>query len=163
VAADGGVSSDRDPLVDAHFLADGDVGGDVHMAGEHRQDAERDPVAESAVVGDVGPLVEAIVVADPGHAAVFLGAAVDRHPLGDGVVVADLDASRLTVVGDVLGSPSDRHEWTDRVVLTQLDDPHQADVAGQSSASADPHLRADHATGPDLRLLAQHRKRIDTC
>ena len=65
VTADEAVAADRHELMDAHFLHDGDVGLDVHVAREHRVDADRDPITELAVVADVRPLEEVVVAADP--------------------------------------------------------------------------------------------------
>ena len=59
LAVDIAAAADRRELVNAHFLGDISVGFDVHMAADHRKRADRDPIRQLAIVGDVRAAMQA--------------------------------------------------------------------------------------------------------
>src|SRR5262249_57785940 len=98
LAADEPIGADRHVLVDGHFRRNRRVRLDVNVAAEHRSHANRDPISELAVVGDVHPGAEVIVTADAGDTVLLLGRAVNGHALVDQIGVADLHTRRPTPV-----------------------------------------------------------------
>ena len=82
--------------------------------------------------------------------------------LADDVVVADLDAGGLPLVGDVLGLAADDREGVDDVVLSpRVVSPPDADVGDQPRAPADLDVGADHAIGTDLDVVGDLGPGID--
>ena len=78
LAADEAVAADRHEVVDCHAARDVRVRLDVDVPAQERVIGDGDPVAEHAVVRDVGVGHQEVVGAEPGHAVFLLGAAVDR-------------------------------------------------------------------------------------
>ncbi len=87
---------------------------DVDVSGQQRAVGDRDVIAKLAVVGHVGGGHQEVMAPDPGHAVFLLRAAIDRDPLADDVMVADLDPGGGPLVRDILGLAADDGERVDR-------------------------------------------------
>ncbi len=161
LAADEAVAAHCDVMVDRHAPRDARVRLDVDVPAEHRVVGDRDPVAQLAVVRDVDVGHQEVIAADPSQPVFLLGGPVDRHALPDEVVIADLDARRRALVGDILGVAADDGEGADDVLLPDRRDPEHANVADQPSAPTDLYIGSDDAVGPDLHVIGQLRPGID--
>src|SRR4029077_11304764 len=126
-----------------HPVFHDDVTGKLGAVGEDRL------VADLAVVREVDVGHDPVFVADARDAGVLHRAAVDRHVLADGVVVADLDAGGLALVFLVLRRRANGGEVEDAV------------APPDAHAAVDHHVGADPAALPDLGVRADDRVRAD--
>src|SRR3970040_2207344 len=109
----------------------------MHVPGELRVVGKYRVAADLAVVGEMDIRHEPVVVADPRHANVLRGPAIEGAELADGVAVADFPPRRRPLVLLVLGNLADGGELEDAVALAD------ARVAGHHGMRADPAPRSD--------------------
>ena len=95
--------ADVHELVHPGHAADDDLIADDHVTGQAGGVGHDHAVAQDTVVGHVYIGHEQAVVADAGHAAAVLGAAMDGAELAEDVVVAHFQKRLLAVELEVLG------------------------------------------------------------
>src|SRR5713226_1640176 len=100
--------ADHGPFLHGHVSAEG---GAVH---------QHAVVANHAVVADVRVGHDERVAADAGEATAFDRAAADGDALANLIVVADLKARGLALIGSILRRHADGGEWEERVVRADL-------------------------------------------
>ena len=159
--ADHGVASDPDELMDRREPADDGAFLDDDMATERRVVGHDDPVADGAVVGDVGAHHEQAVIANPRDHPAALGARVHGHVLAHHIVRADDQLGRLAAVFNVLRPMADRGEGIDLGPGPDLGPALDDDMTVQNHVRAQIHMGPDHAVRPDFDPLAEPRLWID--
>src|SRR6185436_10375597 len=152
---------DMHELVHQRHAAEDHPVADGHMAGELNAVGEDGLAADLAVVRDVRIGHDPVLVCQPRDADVLRGAAADGDVLADGVVVADLDRSRLVGVLLVLRRRAERGEVEDLVALADPHRPVEHDVRADPGALAHLHFRADHRVRADGHVAAELRARVD--
>ncbi len=96
-----------------------------------------------AVMRNVGIGHQNIAVTDVGNPTAAFGAAIDGRELANGVVIADLNTGRLSVVLEVLGFGTERGELRNPVVTTER------------------NRSLDHAVGSNRRPRTDPRSGVD--
>src|SRR5512133_173580 len=123
--------------------------------------------AHVAVMGDVGPGHQEVVVAQGGEAAAALGPAVEGAALADHVPVAHHQAGRCALELQVLGTHAQGGVGIDVVVLAELGVGTDDDMAAQLGAGTDDSIAFDDTEGAHDHALAQsglrahHAARMD--
>ena len=153
--------ADLAELVDQGETAEDDPVVDGHVAGQRRGVGENRVVADHAIMGDVHVGHQPVVVADAGHPAAFLGAAIEGDEFADHVAVANLQARLFTVEFLVLRRRAERGELPDPVVAADPGRPVDDHVRPDRRAIADFHILADDAESADADVAADFRARID--
>ena len=131
------------------------------MAAKYRAVGDRYLVANAAIVGHMASGHQESAVANRGHALLFLAGTINRDPLADRVVVADLDPGRSAAVTDVLRLTADHTVWINSVAGPNHDTPHERDVVFEHSSGANHSLSRNHAGWPHANIGSEFRTRIN--
>ena len=102
-----------------------------------------------------------VVIAEPGHAGVLGGAAIQRAELPDGVAIADLQPGRLAGILLVLRHFADGAELENSVVAADAGMAADDDMGADPGVVADLDMLADHRIRPDLDSCAESRAGMD--
>lgn len=161
-AADEGVFSDADELVDGGASGEDGVVADFDMTCDGGEAGEDDVVADDAVVADVGVDEEEVVAADDGFVS-RAGGAVDVAVFAEGVVVSDDEPGGFSAVFEVLGAEADDGEGVEDVAFAEGGGAFQYDMAVEDASRAEGDVRADDAEGADLDVVCQFCGGMDDC
>jgi hypothetical protein len=101
-ATDEGVMANAAELMDAGTAAKDDVITDFTVPGCHGIVGEDHPIANAAVMGNVGIGQKCAIVADGGHKATAFRTGVHRHAFANGAIGADFKRYPLTVILQIL-------------------------------------------------------------
>lgn len=125
------------------------------------------PVADDAVMGDMGGHHEEVVVAHHRAPAAALGAGAHGGVLADRVARADMQLGGLAAILQVLRHLADGGEGEDLRLRADRCNPVDGDMAvehhafGQRDPWPDDAIGADPAPGPDLRAFLDDGGGVD--
>merc|ERR1712185_178342 len=147
-AAHHGHTTDVDELMDAKAAADHRPVFDDHVTGHLDGIGHHDPVPQLAVVTEMAIGHQQVAVADPRHLP-FIGGAVDRHALSEGVAITDHHLRQRTPVLEVLGFLAQAGTRKHLVVATKSESPLQHRMGADPTVLADYHLRTHNGARAD--------------
>ncbi len=157
-----GVGADIDPLMNQHIAGKNRPVSHRHVTGQGGIVHQNGVVPQHAVVAHVHIGHEQVVVADGGLTPVLYGTAVDRHPLPDGVVVADHQPGGLAPILEVRRVLPHGGELENPVAATDAGGAPDDHMGVDHGPVADNHIRPHHGPGADADVIADFRRRVDT-
>ena len=151
-----GQATDHDKLVKDRAPAEKCAVGHLNMTGEEDVIGHDDTMTEKAVVAQVAPGHEKIVVAYHG-VRIFQCGAVDRDMFADRIVAPDAHAGVLPLhlKSQILRIRSQDRPVPDFRPLAEHDTVFQNHVRSDHATRANLRLRPDNRVGPDLDVIRQ--------
>ena len=147
--------ADLAELMDQGEAAQDGVIMHIHVTGQRRIVGEDRVVADHAIVRDMDIRHDPVVVADFRRTDVLHRTAIKRTVFSNGILVADFQRGRLTLVFLVLGGLAQRAEMIDLVVAADGGRPLDHDVRTDTRAAVDADAGPDYAVRPDLDVGRQ--------
>lgn len=159
-ASEDGMASDPAELVNPAEAPDHRVILDDDVAGQSAVVGKNDVMAHGAIMGDVGIGQKIPVIADDRFASRG-GPAVYRAEFPKGIMAADFEVGRFSVVFEILAALSDRAEGIKPIGGAHYGRPGHGDMIGQDTSGADDHLGADDAIRSNFCVAGDLGARID--
>src|SRR3981081_4532149 len=155
-----GETSDTAELMHSGETAHDGVVAHFYVTSECPVIGKNNFVAHGAIVANmtVGQKISAITDA---RFAVARCAAIDRDKFAKGILIADLEISRLAFVFQILRLLADRAISVKFIARARAHRPAKRDVMLQPAMFAERHIRSDHAIGSNFASRSDLRAMID--
>jgi hypothetical protein len=141
--------ADRSEVMNANTTSECHIIGNVNVTSKHAVIGDHNPIPECAVMRNVCPGHQKIVVTDSRDAPVLFSTAIHRAIFTNRVAMTNLNTRRRIFVTGVLRMPANHATLKDMIVFTKARNPRDDNVILNSGVIANGHVGPNHTKVPN--------------